>query len=138
MPDTLHVPADPLHHARTLMTQHHRSIALFPSVYEAYIGMADPRSDDAHQDLIIPRIFHLEGFDLQGAALFTQNSRLNFVPMQFGMASQCSAPSANIPRASPSDFARATKRFFLSIDQVRSNARIFNPKLMHGYIEQAI
>ena len=77
--DTLHVLARPLYHARALMPQHHGTVGLGPAVTEIYIGMADARGDEAHQDFILPRAFHPEGFDLQGATLRAQDGRLNRV-----------------------------------------------------------
>ncbi len=94
--DTLHALADLLHHARALMTQHHRVGCPVPVVAEVYIGMADARGDDAHQDFVVSRTFQLEGFDLQGAALLAQNCRLNLVHLYIGMASHCSAPCSQL------------------------------------------
>jgi hypothetical protein len=54
--------------------------------------MADARGDEAYQDFIIPWTFHLKGFDLQGAAFFAQNSRLNPVNLRVGMTIHRSAP----------------------------------------------
>jgi len=66
---------DPAYYARTLMTQHHRSVGLVPVVAEVNVGMADARGDQAHQDLVLSGTFHLDRFDLQRAALLAQNSR---------------------------------------------------------------
>ena len=77
--DTLYVLAEPFHHARTFMAQHHRAVCIVPVIDKAYIGMADARGDDTHQDFIVPRTFHLDGFDPQGPALLAQNSRLNLI-----------------------------------------------------------
>ena len=77
--DTLHATSDPLHHARTLVTEHRRIIGFVPVIQEVYISMADARGNDAHQNFVISWTFHLNGFDLQGAALLAQNGRLNLV-----------------------------------------------------------
>jgi len=90
--DTLYIPADHFHHARTLMAQHHRAVRIVPVIEEADIGMADARGDDTHQDFVIPRTFHLEGFDLQGPALPAQNSRLNLVYVHIRMMYQGLSP----------------------------------------------
>jgi hypothetical protein len=63
------------------MAQHHGIISLLPGVAEVYIGVADARGDETHQDFLVPRAFHLQGFDLQRATLLAQNSRLNPVPL---------------------------------------------------------
>ena len=73
----LHVLAHPFNHARPLMTQHHCLAGFVPVVAEVYIGMADARGDEAHQDFVVPRTFQFEGFDLQGAAFLAQDGRLN-------------------------------------------------------------
>ena len=73
--NALHASANSLHHARTLMTQHHRSVGLVPIVAEVYIRMADTRGDHPHQDFILSGAFHLDGFDLQRATRLVQNGR---------------------------------------------------------------
>src|SRR5208337_1233865 len=67
--DTLHPLADLFHYTRALMTQHHRGVGRVPVVAEIYIGVADARGDNAHQDLVVSRTFQFERLDLQGAAL---------------------------------------------------------------------
>jgi len=90
--DTLHALAPPLDHARTLMTQHHGIVGLHPAVAKVYIGMADARGDEAHQDFVLPRAFQLEGFDLQGAPFLAQDGRLNLVHFHVGMIIHPLAP----------------------------------------------
>jgi hypothetical protein len=77
------VPADLFHHPRTLMAQHHRVAGLKPVVAVIYIGTADARGDESHQDFVIARTFHFEGFDLQRAAPLAQNGRFNPVHIHF-------------------------------------------------------
>ena len=61
--DRLDALAHPLHHARALMAQHQGAVSLVPTVAEVDIGVADTRGDEAHEDFVVPRAFHLEGFD---------------------------------------------------------------------------
>ena len=90
--DTLHAFARTFYHARALMTQHHGIVGLHPAVAKIDVGMADARGDKAHQDFVLSRAFHLEGFDLQKAASPAQNSRLNVVYFRAGMTIHGSAP----------------------------------------------
>ena len=84
-PDTLHAFARTFYHARTLMTQYHGIVGLHPAVAKIYIGVADAGGDEAHQDFILPRTFHFEGFDLQGAAFLAQDGRPDLVRFRVGM-----------------------------------------------------
>jgi hypothetical protein len=59
------------------MAQDQGFIGLAPGLAKVYVGMTDARSGDAHQDFIVPRTFHLEGFNLQGAAPLAQDGSLD-------------------------------------------------------------
>ncbi len=75
-PDALHLLADLFHYAGALVTQHQRPFrSVIPFVDVADVGMADAAGDDADQYLVLPRAFHFEGFDLQGAAPSAQDGR---------------------------------------------------------------
>jgi hypothetical protein len=63
-----------------------------PVIAEVYARMADARSDEAHQDFVVPRTFHIEELDLQEAALPAQNGRPNLACRPLGMPSQCPTP----------------------------------------------
>ena len=76
--------SDSLYHARPLMAEHHRRVGFVPVIAEVYIGAADPRGDKAHQDLVVPWTFHLNGFDPERTALLAQDGRLNLVPSHIG------------------------------------------------------
>jgi hypothetical protein len=67
--------------------------------------MADTGGNEAHQDFVVPRTFQLKGFDLQGAAFFAKNGRLNLVHLNVGIIIHRSTPSSPIiygGKASPS------------------------------------
>ncbi len=81
-----------LDHARTLMTQNDRMICLLPVVAESDIGMADAGGNEAYQNFILSRTFHVEGFDLQGPAFLTQNGCPNLVHSPAGMLIHRSIP----------------------------------------------
>jgi hypothetical protein len=105
MISSLHTPhalAQLFNHACALMPQNYRRVSLVPIVAEVYVGTTNARGHEAHQDFIIPRAFHLKGFDLQGAALFTQNGCPNLVRLDFGMTIHRLAPWFYvIPRLCP-------------------------------------
>jgi hypothetical protein len=84
--EALHALANPRHHSGTLMAQHHGRPD--PVVDEIYISMADARGDEAHQDFVVSRTFQLQGFNLQGATLLAEDSRLNLVYLHVEMGSQ--------------------------------------------------
>jgi hypothetical protein len=71
---TLHAPTHPLYDASTFMTQHHSVVGLVPAVAEVYIGMADARADEAHQDFVFLRTLHFERFDPGGATFFARTA----------------------------------------------------------------
>jgi hypothetical protein len=73
--DPRYTCTDPLHHSRTLMPQHYGDVGLIPVITEVYIGVADARGDNTHQDFVLSRAFHLDGFDLKGTTSFAQNGR---------------------------------------------------------------
>jgi hypothetical protein len=81
-----------LDHACTFMAQNDRMIRLLPVVAEGDIGMADARCYKAHQDFVVSRTFHVEGFNLQGTASFTQNGRPNLDYLPIEREIHCSIP----------------------------------------------
>jgi len=64
--------SDRIHHPGTLMAKHQGIASIVPFVYEGDIGVADSRGIHPHQNLVPPRGFQFEVFDLQRSPEFAQ------------------------------------------------------------------
>ncbi len=101
VPDALHLCPDTLHDAGALMAQDHGSIRIFVPVIDiADVGVADAAGDDAHQRLVVPRAFHLEGFRLHGAAPAAQNGCPDLLNVRIGWAGHGVPPFPALERLS--------------------------------------
>jgi hypothetical protein len=90
--EVLHLLPNLFYYSSALMPQNHRGASRIPVFAEIYIGMTDSGSNDSHQNLIFPRTFKFEGFDLQRDPSLTQNGRQNYVGLCVRMGWQCSVP----------------------------------------------
>jgi hypothetical protein len=55
-----HVATDAFHHPGALVTQQGRVRERQPTVLGGCVGVADPRGDDAHDDLVVTRVVNDE------------------------------------------------------------------------------
>jgi hypothetical protein len=83
--DLRYLLADLFYRARALMTQHRGCPA--PIIAKVYVGMADARGFEAHQDFVFPRTFHFKRFDLQWTAV-AENGSPNLVDFHSNTVSQ--------------------------------------------------